>query len=347
MKKAGHKDESARDSVIIQVNGVTNVIADFKISQMKVLMVIIKALQEPLKCRLNSARLGSDAYEKALPPVAWSSLEMTRELVIPVKEFGFGANNTWYLARTLEDLRQVSCRFPEVREVHGRMKVRYIFSGLITHYVMEPYTGVVKLYMLDAMIGRLLLVEEGYGRYSLTQAMSFRNKYTVRLYWLIASWANRGGFCISLDSMRRLLSLEGVHIRLDNFYSAVLNKARDEMKEQSVMYFEYRRLRSGDSEMICFKVKRHYTPEDLEKLRHTARDYMFNFCTSLGLSEPAVLPLLQEVEPEDLPVFCEKLGEVKTYIIQHRDEIVNPEGYVITTVRKFLENWAERFEEIR
>lgn len=330
---------------ILQVNGVTNVIADFKLTHMKVLMAIIGSLQEPLRAKINAHRIGPAAFESSLPPLEEVNLEIVRKISIPVSEFGLGPNNNYYLLKSLEELRRTSCRFPQSRSGD---KVRYVFTGLITHYVMEPYSGVVDLYILDALVSRLLFTEDGYGKYSLCQAMSFRNKYTVRLYWLISSWANRGGFCITLDNMRTLLSVEGSYHRVDNFYTWVLNVARDELRSKSALYFEYRRIICDDGgEMITFKIKRHLSDEEQKTRLSSFRDYVFAFALALGLSDSSVLSLVSSVEPEDYVYVCTKLGEIKTYVLQHRSSIRDVDGYVLGAIRTWLENWEERFEEIR
>lgn len=330
---------------ILQVNGVTNVIADFKLTHMKVLMVIISSLQEPLRAKINASRIGPAAFENAMPPLEEVNLEIVRKISIRVSEFGLGSNNNYYLLKSLEELRCTSCRFPQSR---AGDKVRYIFTGLITHYVMEPYSGVVDLYILDALVSRLLFTEDGYGRYSLCQAMSFKNKYTVRLYWLISSWANRGGFCITLYNMRTLLSVEESYQRVDNFYTWVLNVARDELRSKSALYFEYRRRPSSDGcELITFKIKRALSEEDQKARLNSFRDYIFNFGLSLGLSDSSVMSIVSSVEPEDYVYACTKLGEIKTYVLQNRSSIRDVDGYVLGAIRTWLDNWEERFEEIR
>ena len=330
---------------ILQVNGVTNVIADFKLTHMKVLMVIISSLQEPLRAKINARHVGPAAYESAMPPIEEVNLEITRRISIPVAEFGLGPNNNYYLLKSLEELRRTSCRFPQSR---AGDKVRYVFTGLITHYVLEPYSGVVDLYILDALVSRLLFTEDGYGKYSLCQAMSFRNKYTVRLYWLISSWANRGGFCITLANLRILLSVEDSYSRPDNFYTWVLNVAREELRSKAVLYFEYRRsLRADGSELITFKIKRHLTSDEQKIRQNSFRDYVFNFGVSLGLSDASVMALVSSVDPDDYVYVCGKLGEIKTYVLTHRAAIRDVDGYVLGAIRTWLENWEERFEEIK
>mgnify|MGYP003293282946 CR=1 FL=1 len=345
MTKRLNMTVSRKRDDILQVNGVTNVIADFKLTHMKVLMVIISSLQEPLRAKINAHRIGPAAYEKALPPLEEVDLQIVRKITIPVSEFGLGPNNNYYLLKSLEELRCTSCRFPQSRSGD---KVRYVFTGLITHYVMEPYSGVVDLYILDALVSRLLFTEDGYGKYSLCQAMSFRNKYTVRLYWLISSWANRGGFCITLDNMRTLLSVEGSYQRVDNFYTWVLNVARDELRAKSVLFFEYRRTPSSEGvELITFKIKRHLSEDDQKARLNSFRDYIFNFGVSLGLSDSSVMSIVSSVEPEDYTYACSKLGEIKTYVLMHRSSIRDVDGYVLGAIKTWLDKWEERFEELK
>lgn len=204
------------------------------------------------------------------------------------------------------------------------------------------------MYILDALVSRLLFTVDGYGKYSLCQAMSFRNKYTVRLYWLISSWANRGCVCITLDNMRTLLSVEGSYQRVDNFYTWVLNVARDELRAKSVLFFEYRRTPSSEGvELITFKIKHHLSEDDQKVRLNSFRDYIFNFGVSLGLSDSSVMSIVSSVEQEDYSYACSKLGEIKTYVLLNRSSIRDVDGYVLGSIRTWLDNWEERFEERR
>lgn len=53
--------------------------------------------------------------------------------------------------------------------------------------------------------------------------------HTLRLYWLICSWRSKGGFIISADKLRRLLSLGASYERYDNLSGKVLAPAAAEL----------------------------------------------------------------------------------------------------------------------
>ena len=48
-----------------------------------------------------------------------------------------------------------------------------------------------------------------YTKYLYEVAMSARNKYTYKLYMLISSWKSKGGFRITIDSLKQLLGIPG------------------------------------------------------------------------------------------------------------------------------------------
>ena len=144
------------------------------------------------------------------------------------------------------------------------------------------------------------------------------------------------------------LSVEGSYQRVDNFYTWVLNVARDELRAKSVLFFEYRRTPSSEGvELITFKIKHHLSEDDQKARLNSFRDYIFSFGVSLGLSDSSVMSIVSTVDPEDYTYAYTKLGEIKTYVLQHRSSIRDVDGYVLGAIKTWLDNWKERFEEIR
>ena len=128
----------------------------------------------------------------------------------------------------------------------------------------------------------------------------------------------------------------------------MLNVARDELRAKSVLFFEYRRAPSSEGvELITFKIKRHLSEDDQKARLNSFRDYIFSFGVSLGLSDSSVMSIVSTVDPEDYTYACTKLGEIKTYVLQHRSSIRDVDGYVLGAIKTWLDNWEERFEERR
>lgn len=331
---------------IIQVNGVTNLVADFKLTHMRVLMAIIKHLQEPIRIKVRTQKYGGKAIDQALPPATLGDFGLTRKLTIPVLEICTGKNNMYYLVKCLDELRRMRCVFPKFKGRTDRsVKVGYMFTGLITHYYIEPYSGKVDLFFLDEMVRRLLLTEEGYGRYNLNQALDFTNKYTVRMYWLICSWRQRSGFVISIENMRRLMSSEDKYLRLDNFMRAVVDKAHAELKAQSNIYFEYRRMERNERQHLCIKVKTVMSQEEKEKKTAQAYDLVYSMMGYLGVSDTVMVSLMNKVDLDDVPAFCRKLADLRD-VMAGRTDIYDTDAYVLTAMNSWLEDWAARYEEI-
>ena len=54
----------------------------------------------------------------------------------------------------------------------------------------------------------LLNVDKGFTQFIKEIAFNASSKYTIRLYMLISSWKNKGGFSIDMGKFRKWLKLE-------------------------------------------------------------------------------------------------------------------------------------------
>ena len=253
---------------IAQGNGITYMNSDLSLVQLKVLMTIIRELQKPISMMITDIGFGRIKPDDVLPAkeqfMDGDHLMITRKITIKVKDVGLGNQNTGYLLNSLNALRQKSCCIPYNPARPTKSKV--LVTGLISHYTYDCPAQTVDVYLLDAVVNRLLLVSEGFTRYDYTHAMAFSNKYTVRMYWIINSWRGRKGFRISMEQLRYVMSAEDKYPRNDNFISKVIGAAYKELKQTGDIWFEYSRdLRNG-KDMFSFRVYQRMDSERREKV---------------------------------------------------------------------------------
>ena len=195
------------------------------------------------------------------------------------------------------------------------------------------------------MIGRLLLTEEGYSHYSHAKALTLTNKYTVRLYWLVCSWRNRGGFVISLDNLRKILQLSPSYERYCNVTARVLNPSMEELHSRFPIWFQYRLYKRNEGPVLAFKIKVKLAPEEENRIRKDAYEFCFRLLTKSGIGFHAFSAIFDSVETEDIKPFVNKLTDVVTYISEH-PEIRSRDRYLRTALDAWFSDWSVRYPDI-
>ena len=190
-----------------------------------------------------------------------------------------------------------------------------------------------------------MLTEEGYSSYSQSSALSLTNKYTVRIYWLISSWRNRGGFVISLSNFKRILCLTEAYERFDNVSSKIIEPARQELKSRFPIWFEMRQYESGNDRQLAFKVKIAMSEEQRQAEMRKAYDICFNILTSVGANIGTIGNIFARVEFEDLRPFMAKLMDLVSYVRENR-HIKDVNRYLSSSMEIWFADWLERYERI-
>ena len=326
---------------LYQTNSIAYIEADLKINHLRILMAIIKHLQSPIRYKVEHSINCGPIPDALLPEFSSDTRFVTcRSLEIPVSDFHFGRNNGARVRTCLDELCSTRIVFPS-----ASVYLLNVFPGVIAGYSFPAYSQTVQIFLSDHLISRLLLTEQGYGHYSHSKALTLKNKYTVRLYWLICSWRNRGGFVISLDTFRKILQLGRGYEKFSNIVSRVLAPAQEQLQACFPIWFQYRLYDLEGRRRIAFKIKVILPQEEQKRLRNDAYDFCFNVLAKTGISPVAIDDLFSRVETEDLKPFLTKLSDLSTYISLHRD-IRDPRRYLHASLESWLDNWLLRYQDI-
>ena len=338
------KKEAQNTDTIHLVNGVAYIEADLKLAHIRIIMAILKHLQTPIKYKLTRN------YKPPIPPqflphIADGFQSSIRVISVPVADFNMGLRNGGRLRKYLEELRTTKVIFPDRSEQVGRLTMND-FSGMIYDFSFPEYSQFVDIFLLDGMIRRLLLTEEGYFSYSESSALSLTNKYSVRIYWLICSWQKRGGFIISASGLRKILCAGTGYDRKVNFDNRILRPSRDEFKKRFPIWFEYRYFEKNGKQMIVFKIHLRMTEKERTAAMKTIKDVCFNLLLEMRVSPWIIDDLLLQLEVEDGRPFSEKLQRLRIYLAENKSTIKDVDNYVHTVMRNWLDDWSIRYEEV-
>ena len=318
-----HPGAPQRKDELLHVNGITYYQADLKLNHLRILLAVISALQKPLRFRITRGPQRPKLPEVCLPPKDPST--GYRVLTIPLAEFHFGPKNTTRIRDCLDEL----CAMP------GQ-------ATLITGYRFPIYAHSVYIFLSDAALSVFLRIEDGYTGYSHSIALSFTNKYTLRIYWLVCSWKNRGGFVIGVEELRRVLCLSKSYDRVDNIVTHILKPAEEALRSRCPIWFRFRLAVRDGRQIICFKIGY----EVSEKQRQTSTSEAWNVCRNLiiaaGGHPESIMDLWSRLDFEDIRSFLTKLSTL-TADIRIRRDISNPDAYIHTSMSLWLSDWLIRY----
>ena len=309
---------------IYLLNGVAYAESALKTAHLHILTSVIIALQEQIRARLFKPKKISD-----LPAGPIIIGHKTRQLVVPVHDMMRG-NNQYGLRKNLQEMREIPFKFQDGTN-----------APCIAGFYFPPYAREVKIYLYEEFFRRLVYAEEGYWHFDLTVFRSLSSRYVIRLYWLVCSWRNAGGFVIPADKLLRILSATSSYARIDNLEGKILQPARDILLQTSPIWFQFRRYERDNKVLYAFKVKTTRSQKDEESLRHEKYDYCFNLLSWCGLHLPAIDEIFTKVETDDLPIFIDKIDEIRNYIASH--DIRNREAYLHSALQKWFDNWLDRY----
>ncbi|MBQ6952833.1 MAG: replication initiation protein [Bacteroidales bacterium] len=321
------------------MNGVAYIEGDLKLSHLRILITIIAHLQRAIQHRISYKGKTPETILPAAGPMTVAG--KSRTLTIPLSAFSLGYNNSSKLRSLLTELEDVRIIFPPSKT---QSALQHSFRGLIADYTFPAYARTVELYLPEDLTWRLLLTEDGYTTFSQKEVITLTNKYTVRLYWLICAWRNRGGFVMRLSELRRILCLSRAYSRLDNLIARVLAPAESELEERFPIWFHYRFYQQEDSRMIVFKIHLRVSAEQRSKDMAAAWDYCFNLMASIGARQDTLRDIFARLDYEDIRPFMEKLGEIVTYARTHSATIQSPDRYILSVMDTWFASWFERYK---
>lgn len=312
------------------VNEVAHIEADLSLSHLRILIAIIKALQGPIQFHaVKNTRIPKE--KRGIPKGEINGIGQVRILRIPVTDFNMPQNNH-RLRTCLEEMRSVHCVFSE--ECH--------FNEMIVGYQYTKYSRHVEIYLREGFARRLLFPADGYFYFYDGDTDMITNKYIIRVYWLVCSWRNRGGFVIKVDDFRKIMGITQRYTRTDNIISKIIVPSQKYMQDNFPMWFEYRIHDEPKGMLFAFKLKEKMSDEQKRDIINRKSFHFINILSSYGAKLDMIEKFLALVKPEDYGLLDEKISVIKDYILSHRD-IKDTGAYFLSSLFTWYDNWLEMF----
>lgn len=234
-KKRGKEVVLAGTTEIYQPNRITNGrFTGFTLIQSKVLISIIKQLQDAIKKSMS----GEDYTQMTL----FKENDSNIRIGIPLADLTTPNHYADVLlaAEGMMDLKMklkspIGKDYISIASLISRIEVPKLEKGRSILYVQMDKDVASKLIDVDKN-GRGQPAH--YTKYLYEVALSSKNKYTYKLYWLISSWKSKGGFYITLAELRHNLGLEETEYpEYRKFKQRVLVPAQAELENKADCWF--------------------------------------------------------------------------------------------------------------
>lgn len=312
-------------TMIKQPNRVTSAKYDYTLLQQKVMLFILKQLQEPIN------ELVKDKQKTV------QQLELFRasdyvEINIPLKEISKSPSEYKELVQTIQALRKIDLVF-EKKDASSGVSVT-VYTGLILETIVpqSKYKPSVKITMNHDVAKALVNIDGGYTKYAFEIAFNAKSKYTSRIYQLISRWKDKGGYTVSLDAFRDWLVLGDKYKDWRDLKRRVLDPVREELLAcSSDVWFEVDAVKESTIiKSLRFKIITSAERTHDLKLKDNVINMMKMHFNMNGESIDQLRAILSL--PVLMPEFQMKLQELHSEM-NKRGNIDNVPAYVVASMK--------------
>jgi hypothetical protein len=324
---------------IYQPNRVTNAVYVYSLIQERLLNALIFYLQEAIKERMG----GHDYTNLAL--FKDFKAEQIYRFKIPLKEISTPQNYA-HVKESIKKLASIVVEIPYRDEQTKKQMLRY--TGLIRVNVPRNNERTSNIEVeIEKKVANLLIeidlnkkgIPVNYTRFEYQIAQNASSKYTSRIYKLLCSWRNKGGFVMRLDDFRQWLGIEDKYKYYNDIKKHILLPVQQELFKKADCWFNCEdagfALKNGNSvTQLNFKVITleliEQEGKQIDQIKYLLRTY-YHF-TEKHLD--ALKPILCSSNAQGI---ITKLLFLSEYISDNIDNITDIPNYIIKTLQNEFE----------
>lgn len=209
-------------------NSIVQMSGAFSVLQLRFLIAVIEYTQMFIKER---ERLKKDPNIRInineILPIFKGTLKGSVQIEIPLKACGVKAYQYGELRKAIQ---QMGVTPVEINEVS--------YDQLFEVEETAKYSKQIRIRMDKKMLIHFIDTDKGFTRFIREVAMQARNKYSVRIYLLSASWRERGVFRVTYANLRKWLGVESKYKEFKDFNRRILKASTKELAQSADCWFE-------------------------------------------------------------------------------------------------------------
>lgn len=325
-------------------NAVTFMAYDYSIIQLKVLMALLTRFQDAIEDSVNKTPL-----EQLLPFKEFKNEEKI-SMLIQFKELGVLPSQYNQVKSALTELATIPIHTIQKDPITG--KDSWTVEGLFKAYVPDEKYARTFTLSIDKMVAKKLIeADTGYTKYIKEIAHKAKSKYTIKFYWLISSWKDKGGFGMKYSKFRKWLKIGNKYLEYKDLYKRIIRPVYEELFENSDCWFEIHEVyKEGEKEpyKLNFKVIKS-APSKREqqhlKLQLDNIERMLSF--HLKMSDKQIQMFLPFVNLDNCTLILDKIVYLKQYTNENWKKIKNVSEYCLSALLKEFDVETRELEEIQ
>lgn len=319
-----------------QPRQVTYMRYDFNMGQLRIFLSIIECLQSAIE----------ESITKRIVPEQLTLFKDLKDpeniyLQIPIKDFGFKPDRYDELKKALLKMVvipvELDCKNPITGE--DSLLMKGMFEAIIPK---ARYSRYITIKIERRVAKHLVDANGGFTKFIKEIATSAKNKYTVRIYFLICSWRDKGGFRMEYKKFRNWLQLGDKYQDFKDLHKRVIFPCYKELHEKADCWFEldveYAKPNDKEPSFMNFKViKAAVTIQEQEKLklqRQNIENLLFN---RFHMPERQIKEILKNMTLDNIPLVNEKMGNLFHYMADHQGEIKHTTEYAYKALMKVFD----------
>lgn len=328
---------------IYQPNRITQAHLPLTLMQSKIFAYIMLQLQAPIKDIMNGNNHNQlDFFSH--PDYVKIPIHLSRLITDP--------SNYRHVKQAIKKLASVVVSFPyRNKEGVGMERI----TGLIRADIPIEATGssIVTIEIEKHIAEILTNIEKNnenlpinYTSYYFEIVNHSKSQYTPRLYPYIASWRKKGGFSISMDDLKNLLSISDMYERFYDFKKKVLDPVQKDLCDlNSDCWFncnlkDFKTVEKGKV-ILNFKVITPDLKRQLEKQDESILTMLKNY--SLNVEQLTVLKGILQTCDLDRNLLFRRISEIDDFIYKNnlnpdKQNIENKANYMFKALLKQFGN---------
>lgn len=327
----------AKTDMVFIPNRITNAKYNYTLIQEKIFNYVLFSLQDAIKLNMNGGN--------------YQQLELFREinadrvsLTIPISNIA-APNHYAEVRESAENLGKSLIRIIQVNPKTGKKEMRslYLFGAVVTP-IDKVRSAVIQI-ELSKEVARLLVEMDinkmgkpsNYTSFQLQIAINAKNKYTPRIYKLISSWKEKGGFYTPLEEFRDWLELGTKYQSYAELKRNILVPVQKELEGKALCWFNCKEksFEKREGKVVIGINWKVITPEfeqeseiRIESIRNLLRVHFGFRNADLEQLESTLIGI------EDFGRFNMRIIEMNNYLKENKSKIANPKAYLIKSIKK-------------
>lgn len=255
-----------------------------------------------------------------------------KPLRIQVKDIAdfIGVQRKNYYNKVKEVVNNLSKKGVYIKKDKSELYINWVSSS-------EYFTGkgFVELEFSQKMKPYLLQLKKQFTQFKLKNVMKLNSEYSMRIYEILKQDQFRHEVVYTLSDLRDMLGLsENTYKQISHFKDRILNRAQQELKEQTDIKFTYKDLKQG-RQIVGFKFNIsknsqiiNQTIEDIEQSQDSieVKQELFNILTSYGIRSKNSEEIVKKFDKDRIT------RNLKYTVSQQGKE--NMPGAIIDAIRK-------------